>query len=247
MEPVIIGNATLYCGNCLDIMPTLGVVDHIICDPPYEEAVHSSNKTLSKGRALKDKRNPFKEFGFESIDSIRTDVVELSAQVSNGWFIAFCTLEGIAAWADSINKCDGIKYKRPCLWIKPDAMPQFNGQCPGMGAEGFVTAWAGPGASKWNAGGKLGVYTHMKNGAGERTGLHPTEKPRRLMSEIISDFTNVGQTILDPFGGVFTTGVAAVMAGRKFIGIEQNEKYFDVGCKRIEDAQRQGKLFEDAA
>ena len=139
-----------------------------------------------------------------------------------------------------------MKYKRACVWVKPDSTPQFNGQCPAMGAENFIVAWAGTGHSRWNAGGKRGVYTHLVNNP-ERTGLHPTEKPRRLMAEIIGDFTNAGQTILDPFMGSGTTGVAAVQMGRDFIGIEKEERYFDIACQRIVDAQRQGDLFVGAA
>jgi DNA modification methylase len=56
-------------------------------------------------------------------------------------------------------------------------------------------------------------------------------------------FCKEAKTILDPFMGSGTTGVAAVQEGRKFIGIEIDEKYFDIACKRIEDAQRQGMLF----
>jgi DNA modification methylase len=67
------------------------------------------------------------------------------------------------------------------------------------------------------------------------------------MSELIADFTNAGQTILDPFMGSGTTGVAAVMAGRKFIGIEQNEAYFQLACDRLDKAQRQGDMFIGAA
>jgi site-specific DNA-methyltransferase (adenine-specific)/modification methylase len=54
------------------------------------------------------------------------------------------------------------------------------------------------------------------------------------------------ETILDPFMGSGTTGVAAVRLGRKFIGIEREPKYFEVACRRIEDAQRQTTLFEPA-
>jgi DNA modification methylase len=139
-----------------------------------------------------------------------------------------------------------MKYKRACVWVKPDSTPQFNGQGPASGAEMFVCAWAGNGHANWNAGGKRGVYTHCVNNP-ERTGLHPTEKPRRLMSEIIADFTNPGELICDPFMGSGTTGVAAVMAGRRFVGVELNETYFDLACKRLDLAQRQGSLFTEAA
>jgi site-specific DNA-methyltransferase (adenine-specific) len=238
--PVIIGNATLYLGDCLQIMPTLGAVDHIICDPPYEAITQAAIGTIPKGNLKGASKRLGRALNFDPIDAIRREVVAFGAQ-SNGWFIAFCTPEGVAKWADEIN-LSPMKYKRACVWVKPDSTPQFNGQGPASGAENFVCAWAGSGHSRWNASGKRGVYTHLVNNQ-ERTGLHPTEKPRRLMSEIIADFTNPEQTILDPFMGSGTTGVAAVMAGRKFIGIEMNPQYFDVACRRIEDAQKQGDIF----
>jgi hypothetical protein len=234
-----IGAATLYLGNSLEIMPMLGKVKHVISDPPYEATLHAAKSHLSKLR--KDSGPELKEINFDAVDDIRGDIVRLGADLCEGWFIAFCTVEGVAKWADCVN-ASRIKYKRACIWIKPDSTPQLNGQGPAQGAECFVVGWAGTGHAKWNAGGKRGVYTHCVNNA-ERTGLHPTEKPRRLMAEIIADFTNPGETILDPFMGSGTTGVAAVMLGRPFIGIEQNETYFELACKRLTDAQRQGSLF----
>jgi site-specific DNA-methyltransferase (adenine-specific) len=242
-ESVIIGNATLYLGDCLDIMPNIGTVDHIICDPPYEASLHAAKAHLSNLR--KDSGPELKEINFDSVDAIREPFVASSSEICQGWFIAFCTVEGVWQWAEHIN-ASPMKYKRACVWIKPDSTPQLNGQGPAQGAENFVCAWAGTGHAKWNAGGKRGVYTHLVNNA-ERTGLHPTEKPRRLMSELIADFTNLGQTILDPFMGSGTTGVASVMAGRKFIGIEQNEAYFTLACERLDKAQRQGDMFIGAS
>lgn len=72
---------------------------------------------------------------------------------------------------------------------------------------------------------------------------HPTQKPVELMKWCISHLPEGSNTILDPFMGSGTTGVAAVQMGRKFIGIEREPKYFDIACKRIEDAQRQGDMF----
>lgn len=77
----------------------------------------------------------------------------------------------------------------------------------------------------------------------EATG-HPTEKNAALMSALIKP---LGQIILDPFMGSGTTGVAAVQMGRRFIGIEREPKYFEIACRRIEDAQRQGDLFIEGA
>ena len=74
---------------------------------------------------------------------------------------------------------------------------------------------------------------------------HPTQKPVRLMAWCL-DMHPKAKTVCDPFMGSGTTGVACAQLGRKFIGIERERKYFDIACRRIEDAQRQVKLFEDA-
>lgn len=68
-------------------------------------------------------------------------------------------------------------------------------------------------------------------------------KPLPLMLKLVGVFSHPDDTILDPFMGSGTTGVAAVQMGRDFIGIEREPKYFDIACKRIEQAQRQGDLF----
>ncbi len=74
---------------------------------------------------------------------------------------------------------------------------------------------------------------------------HPTQKPLALMKWCIQQAGDP-QTILDPFMGSGTTGVAAIQLGRKFIGIEREPKYFDIACKRIEQAYAQRSLFEGA-
>ncbi|MBE7186367.1 MAG: site-specific DNA-methyltransferase [Methylobacterium mesophilicum] len=216
----------------------------MIFDPPYEAIMHAS-KSGMKGLVRPDGTHHWKPLDFAPIDEIRQQVVAAGAEFCTGWFIAFCTSEGVGRWADEIN-ASPMRYKRACVWIKPDSTPQMNGQGPAQGAEHFVCAWAGKGHARWNAGGKRGVYTHTVNNA-ERDGRHPTEKPRRLMSEIVADFTVPGDLVCDPFMGSGTTGVAAVMAGRRFVGIEQNPAYFEVACERIENAQRQHSLFGEVA
>lgn len=239
----VIGNATLYLGDAREVMPGLGKVDHVISDPPYEARLHAARAHLQQLR--KDGGPELQAIDFDAIDDMRDDIVRLVADCCEGWFIAFCTAEGVRPWADAIN-ASPIKYKRACAWVKPDSTPQLNGQGPAQGFECFVAGWNGTGHARWNAGGKRGVYTHLVNNP-ERTGQHPTEKPRRLMAEILSDFTAPGQAVLDPFMGSGTTGVAAVQMGRAFIGVEREGRYFDLACKRIEDAQRQGQLFSEVA
>lgn len=231
----VIGGMTLYQANCLDLAPALGRFDHAIFDPPYEQSLHDA-KSAGKARKLrKDGGKELETLPFAGIDEIRDDVVALGQQV-DGWFAAFCTSEGIGPWAAAIN-ASPMKYKRACHWIKPDSTPQLNGQCPAQGAEHFVTAWAGTGFSRWNAGGKRGVYTEMTNPK-DRHGGHPTEKPWRLMRSLLFDFTNPGDLIADFFMGGGTTLVAAALTGRRAIGIELRSDYFEMACHRVEKAVR---------
>lgn len=229
----VIGDHVLYLGDCLEIIPWHPKVDHVISDPPYEQSLHDA-KSPTERKFRSDGGSEPRALDFGAIDPIRATVVEVSAPICGGWFIVFCSAEGVGRWADEINPSP-MKYKRACFWVKPDSTPQMNGQGPAQGAECFVAAWAGAGYARWNGGGKRGVYTHLKS-TRSRHGGHPTEKPVPLMSEILLDFTQPGQWVLDPFMGSGTTGVACAKVGRNFIGIEIDETYFDMACQRIEAA-----------
>lgn len=89
--------------------------------------------------------------------------------------------------------------------------------------------------------GALRVFTLNRVAIAVDGAVHPTQKPVALMEWCITQAGNP-QTILDPFMGSGTTGVACMNLGRSFIGIEREPKYFDIACRRIEDAQRQGRL-----
>jgi site-specific DNA-methyltransferase (adenine-specific) len=212
----------------------------VICDPPYEASLHAAKNSAAR-RIRTDGGPQLLGLDFAPIDEIRKEFVAAIYGICHGWFIAFCTPEGVAKWADEIN-LSPMKYKRACVWIKPDSAPQFNGQGPAQGAENFVCAWAGTGYSKWNGGGKRGVYTALTNPS-DRHGGHPTEKPWRLFVDILQDFTNPGQTILDPFMGSGTCLLSCQKLGRAGTGIEISPEYFDIACKRVDEAARQPDLF----
>ena len=74
---------------------------------------------------------------------------------------------------------------------------------------------------------------------------HPTQKPVGVMKWCLDQLPDEVEIVLDPFMGSGTTGVACAHLGRKFIGIEIEPKYFDIACRRIEEAQRQGQLFSE--
>jgi site-specific DNA-methyltransferase (adenine-specific)/modification methylase len=86
------------------------------------------------------------------------------------------------------------------------------------------------------------IDAYQNSGEGKE---HPTQKPTALMEWCLSFYSNA-VTVCDPFMGSGTTGVACVNLGRRFIGIEKERKYFDMACRRIEQAYAQPRLFEDA-
>jgi len=124
------------------------------------------------------------------------------------------------------------------VWVKPNPTPQFTGDRPGTGWEAIAMLHR-KGKKRWNGGGHAAVWNFNKV-----SGDHPTGKPLPLLQKWVQQFSEPGEVILDPFMGSGTTGVAAIQLGRKFIGIEKDPKYFDIACKRIEQAVAQGQLFK---
>jgi site-specific DNA-methyltransferase (adenine-specific) len=101
-----------------------------------------------------------------------------------------------------------------------------------MGYESIVCAHA-RGRSRWNGNGRAGVFTHVKYEGGGRRNDHPTQKPVALMLELVRLFTDEGDTVLDPFAGSGTTGVACLRLGRRFIGVEKDVRYFELAAERL--------------
>lgn len=229
---------TLYLGDCRDILPTLEPVDLFLCDPPYEKEAHKigrrTNASINGGADA--------DLDFAAInEETRALLAEQAVRLSRGWAMFFCQAESVGIWRDAIEAAKG-KYKRPMIWVKPDSSPQFNGQMPAIGYESIPLAWCGTGHPRWNGGGRRGVFSHLTN-APDRQGEHKTEKPVSLMRELVSLFSQPGEIVLDPCMGSGTTGIAAVKTGRKFVGIEFDLRWFDLSCRRIEDALSRPDLF----
>lgn len=230
MSKIKIGKATIYHGDCRDVLRRRLRYDHCFMDPPYEETIHRAKKP--RARKLRTDAGPeLKALEFGSVAELRPAIMPLIARDCPGWMIAFCTPEGIAPWRDAIEAA-GARYKRACFWHKPDAAPQFNGQGPGYAVEPFVLAWCGTGFSKWRGGGRGNYFRHNTNNP-DRHGENATEKPVALMMELIELFTREGQTILDPCMGSGTTAIAALALGRRFIGIDADERSVKITAARI--------------
>lgn len=232
MKPVIIGDAELWLGDCMDILPLIGKVDAVITDPPYginEAAGKNKNRGSAAGsNKWKGTRNttgagvPSTDFGVSDWDAKAPDA-EL--------------IELIRRSADIQIIFGGNYFDLPptscyLVWDKDNGTTDF------ADAE---LAWTNlPKAvrlKKWRWNGML--QQCMKN---KEERFHPTQKPLAIMAWCVEQ-AGMPETILDPFMGSGTTGVAAIRLGRKFIGIEREPKYFDIACKRIEQAVAQGQLF----
>jgi site-specific DNA-methyltransferase (adenine-specific) len=227
-------------GDCLDPVTGLasladGSVDHVICDPPYEAEAHTLQRRVKRGGGVM----AMEPLTFSAMDAeTRGAVASEIARVTLRWAVVFCQVEAALSWRDAFVAA-GMSYRRTGVWVKPDGMPQYSGDRPGMGYESLVLCHA-PGRSTWNGGGKHGVWTANKIGPCDRnrTG-HETQKPLALMEALVADFTDPGDLILDPFAGSGTTGVAAKRLGRRFLGWERDPKYHAIAERRIRDAREQ--------
>ena len=224
---------TIYHGDCREILPGFDSVDHMITDPPYSAHVHSKQWIAA---ALKEKggkrtSTAHRSLGFDSLtEELMGFICNQSDRFVARWSIAFCDVESLHLWRDCMAGA-GLDYVRTCIWHKRDSAPQFTGDRPASSCEAFVCSHQ-PGKKKWNGGGRRNFFDHPVN-AGRGANPHPSTKPLALMTEIISLFTDAGETILDPFMGSGTTLRAAKDLGRKAIGIEQNERYCEISARRM--------------
>jgi site-specific DNA-methyltransferase (adenine-specific)/modification methylase len=216
-----IGDATLYLADCMDVLPTLPKVDAVITDPPYGigEAAGKA-KTRTGPKSIGGRGYAVKDYGNDSWDdkTVPDELIALVRDVSD-WQIIFggnyYSLPPTKCWLvwDKVNTGDFA-----------DAELAWTNLKKAVRLKRYM----------WN-----GMIRENK----EPRGDHPTQKPIGIMKWCISNLPDGTQTILDPFMGSGTTGVAAVEMGKIFIGIEREPKYFEIACKRIEDAYRQEKLF----
>lgn len=211
MEAVTIGLATLYKGDCAEIMPTLENVDAVVTDPPYGIG---ADKSAAKNKG----KNGWTYFGDTDWDSERPsrEIFEMILAGGRAHIIW-----GGNYFADLLPP--GMQW---LVWDKG----QRN-----FSLADCELAWS----SQYKA---ARVFTYSRSKAKQDGKEHPTQKPIALMKWCIDLLPNP-QTILDPFMGSGTTGVAAVQMGRKFIGIERDDKYFEIACRRIDNAQRQADMF----
>lgn len=221
-ECVQIGDATLYWGDCLEILPTLPKVDAVVTDPPYGIDIGGSGTIGGSGIV------EVKDYGKANWDRVGMTAEQWEAirRLCDAWIVwggnhladILGPSSGVLAWDKKCqNGWDDTFSEMEFAWINTITR-----------AKGFRHLWAG-------------ALRASEQGRDVRS--HPTQKPVALMEWCLA-FTKDAKTIIDPFMGSGTTGVACANLGRKFIGIEIERKYFDIACERIAAAYAQGRLFE---
>ena len=221
IEPVIIGDCQLFQGDCLEILPTLGKVDAVVTDPPYGiDFGNAGGFVTSHGwgdwreNVEWDKHRPAKP------------VFDMMLACSNEQII----------WGGNYFS----DYLPPSMqWLVWDKAQR------GFSLADCEFAWSSQNKAarifQYGRGNEKGFAPKSQENK-EYLRAHPTQKPVAVMKWCIG-FLPDAKTILDPFMGSGTTGVACAKMGRKFIGIEISEEYFEIACRRIEDAYAQPDMF----
>ena len=212
-----IGDATLYLGDCREVLPTLQAVDAVVTDPPYgigESAAKNSTRVSAAQPT---------DYGSDEWDQEPADPRVIAwIRANSRWQVIF----------------GGNYFELPptSCWLVWD---KLNGESDFADCE---LAWTNlPKAVRrirflWN-----GMIRAEK---GPR--VHLTQKPIEVMRWVLNHIPEPNRTILDPFMGSGTTGVAVAKASRRFIGIERDPKYFEIACERIADAYAQPDMFVEA-
>lgn len=239
-DKIVIGSATLYLGDCREVLPEIGGINAVISDPPYGQAVNTNvrrngNRSTGAGGPIRERPVPY-PLGIVGDDAPFDPSPLLRAEIVALW--------GAHKFADRLPEGS---------WLCWDKVPNGKVRDQGDGEAAWLNHRGRP----------LRIFRHLWDGlciAGgyetrnERIGQaamprhHPTQKPVDLMSWTIRQARiPAGGLICDPYMGAGSTGIAAVLAGHPFVGIECEPLYFEAACERIEKAQRQGQLLRDSS
>ncbi|KRA00262.1 hypothetical protein ASD64_01425 [Mesorhizobium sp. Root157] len=217
-KEVTIGDCRLILGDCREILPTLGHFDAVLTDPPYGIGADAAASKVSgfQGGGMKAAKGVYAATDWDAAPPAQ-EVIDLMREISTHQIVF-----GGNYFHLPPSKC----------WLVWDK--QTNG-----GFADCELAWT-------NLNKPVRRIVHMWNGmlrkGGEERNEHPTQKPLGVMQWCLTHIPQA-KTILDPFMGSGTTGVACVKAGRTFVGIEREPSYFDIACRRIQKAVDQPDMF----
>jgi hypothetical protein len=235
-RPVVIGTAVLYQADCREILPGL-LADHIITDPPYSDGLHANHNASAARRA---DGAMARELGYAALNPGEAEALAEDFNAAAAGWILWMTDSELAPVIRAALARLGRTTFAPLPYFHAGRSVRLAGDGPSSWTDWIVVART-PALHRWGT---------LRGGYIARSGWDDKEiiggKPTRLMQLMVCDYSRPGDVVCDPFMGAGTTGVACWRAGRGFIGIEIDPRTFDLACRRIEAAQRQGDLFADA-
>ncbi|NLZ19357.1 MAG: site-specific DNA-methyltransferase [Bacteroidales bacterium] len=231
MHKEIIGDATLYLGDCLEILPSLpgGVADLILTDPPY--GVEFVGRAGVHGMLVNDHKGfdvtPYIAEALRCLRRHRHVYVFGPLDISK---LKLCSPAELI-WDKEMFGLGNLAIPWGCQHEKITFAIYETGKAAREGGSGILAARL-----------RRGSVLRCLRPNSQRASVHPTEKPVDILAQMIESSSMLGETVLDPFMGSGSTVVAALAERRKAIGVEIDPKYFDIACRRIEQAQKQLKL-----
>lgn len=237
LKQVEIGDCKLILGDCLEVIPKMpsDFVHTVLVDPPYGMSYQSNMVADVRARLPKiaNDLSPFIDF----LNPLYRVCVDPSC------LICFCRWDSQEVFHHAINKA-GWNVKAQLIWHKGGGGIGDLSGCPAMEHE--VAWFAHKGKFKFDEGRPSSVLGH-RDGIGKvppAQMVHQNQKPEPLMRDLIKYYCKRGATVIDPCMGSGTTGVACVQMARKFIGIEIEERSFEIACERIETAVKKRSVGE---
>ncbi len=213
--------ATIYHGDCLELLPEMPKVDLVLTDPPY----NVSTKDISKGNGKYLKQN----FGDWDNNFNPETFIKLVNLSENGQIYCFCSDGLVGNYCNIFNDLFGF-FKLLVIWrINP--CPQFRKRSYLQNQQ--YIAWARQGKYVFNFLGQTKMLACWQYKFNDEKIDHPNQKDTKVISKLIKISSDIDSLILDPFGGSCTTAVAAKQLNRKCITIEIEEKYCEIGAKRL--------------
>ncbi len=209
--------------QALSLLPE-NSVGLVLTDPPYDAITHKGART--RGDALASGFGVSEFLSFDKTDVAR--LVQASLRICPRWNLFFCGDRQLGHYIDAASDA----YVRDGVWVKIGAAPQFTGDRPAYGVE-HIAILHGSEKKRWNGGGRHAVWVLPKC----RNKEHPTQKPDKLITELVELFSDENEVVLDPFAGSGTTAVAAISSGRHFLCFENNADYIQLAQRRITDAR----------
>ena len=225
-------------GDSYKIIPMLvnaGLVfDHIITDPPYNISKENNFKTMRGVRQGIDFGEWDKGFDYLTWIELAYPLVR-----DGGSFVVFCDFKVVSHIIDKMEAI-GIEFKDVIIWKKTNPMPRNRDRRYAQDKE--VAVWGvKPGKWIFNRLDRPFVSTIIETPlvSGKKKNGHPTQKHEILMEQLILTHTDKGQLILDPFMGSGSTGEACLLHGRRFFGIEREDKWFAIAEQRCNETVEQ--------